>query len=469
VLAAAGCVPEQAPRGSERPELLILVTIDTLRADVLDRSLEHGADRPGGLRALAAEGARAERAVAPFGRTTQSIGTALTGLHPLRHGADGLGMVLPDRAQTLAERLSADGWKTAAFTSNYFLRPGLGFEQGFGVYSCPEPRWAGESATSLTREALAWIDSEHRSGQPAFLWLHYLDPHWPYRPPPELVAEPRADVAAAAASTLDETLEQLTEGQRIFFADEVLSAAAIDRLRRLYWGEVRSTERALDELVDGLERRGHLDQAVMLLTADHGESLGEHRYWFAHGEYIYEPSLGVPFVVHAPGRIEAGTRLLGTVRLADVAPTLLEVAGVDVPSDLDGTSLWPHLAAGGRQELPERASIHLADHRLVRPENPRRPLSGRDGRWWAVQEGRWKLIRVPTDPSGGASEELYDLASDPDETRNLASEEPEVAARLRRVLEGERERLLRAWNDHRTSEAAGDHDVEMLRSLGYVR
>jgi arylsulfatase A-like enzyme len=458
-MTASSC--RQQPRG---PDAVILLSIDTLRADHVGIYGLSPVETPH-LDRLGHEGALFESVFAPFSRTTQSVGSMLTGLHPLRHGADGLGMQLPDRVLTLAESFRGAGYETAAFASNFFLRPGLGYEQGFDLYSNPESRWRGNSARSITSEALSWLEHRDDPSRPFFLWLHYLDPHWPYTPPD---AEARAaDPEWEGPFELFEKVlsREITKGEVVFFADRILSEREIERTLRLYAAEIAATDAAIGELIDGLERLGVWDRVWVFFTSDHGESTGDHRYWFAHGEYIYDDVLRVPWLVRAPGTVPPATTVSGSVRLEDLAPTLLELAGLRVEDGIDGISHAAALAAGGASEAPESTGIHLADHHLIHPENPRRPVPGREGRWWAVRSGGWKLLRVPLGESR-FDEELYNFAEDPRESENLVEISPDEADRLRKLLE-----RWRAGLEGAPQEGDGDEpeqDIDALRSLGYV-
>ena len=449
---------------------VVLLTVDTLRRDHVSIYGDAPRETPG-IDRIGREGAVILDPVAPFGRTTQSVGTFLTGLHPLRHGADGLGMRLPDRVTTLAEAFRAAGYRTAAFVTNVSLRPGLGFDQGFDLYSNPRQRWGGDSAATVVDEALAWARDAARGedGRPVFLWVHLLDPHWTYEPPakwarrtdPEWNGEFRlfSDVAAGT----------LTKGEILFFADRHLSPREIEHARRLYQAEVLETDAAIARFLAGLDELGWLERGILAFTADHGEALGDHRYWFGHGEYLYDDTLRVPMMFRAPGRVPPGTRLAGTVRLEDLAPTLLDLAGLPVPGGLDGVSLAPELERGGERRVPDEVEVHVADHELVHPENPRRPVPGRAGRWWALRENGWKLLRIPVG-AGRVALELYDLRNDPGETRNLADEEPERARRMEAALVRRMRELLAAFAS--VHEAEEDHpsreEEDALRSLGYM-
>ncbi|MDH3284645.1 MAG: sulfatase-like hydrolase/transferase, partial [Acidobacteriota bacterium] len=241
----------------------------------------------------------------------------------------------------------------------------------------------------------------------------------------------------------------------------------IEHVRRLYDAEVAGTDRAIGTLLEGLDELGLSGDLIVALTSDHGESLGEHSYWFGHGEYLYDETLVVPLLLRAPGLLRAGARLSGLTRLEDVAPTLLELLGVDPPDGIDGRSFASSIRAGGTNGVPEDvAELQLTDHVLVRDENPRRSVPGREGRWRAVREQRWKLIQVPLG-NGETAEELYDLAEDPEETANLLASRPDEAERLRFQLQ----RLAQSLGSRTTEQEdpSTQEHLDTLRGLGYAR
>lgn len=456
-LLALGSLPACSSRCATAPPPVIVITIDTLRADHVS-FLGTGASTPH-LDQLAREGASGV-ALSPVPRTTQSIGTIFTGLHPLRHGADGLGMRLPEQVTTLAERLRDQGYDTAAIVSNLVLRPGLGFEQGFRLYSNPEARWEANSAEAITAEALAYLRNQP-AGKPFLLWAHYLDPHWPYNP----AASGAVSVATRARLAAFERNEQ-SKGALAFNADQLLEPGDLAGARELYRREVEATDRAIGQLLAGIEQSGLAQRAIVLFTADHGESLGEHRYWFAHGQYLYDETLRVPWALRAPGRVAPGTSWHGLIDAADNLPTLLGLLGLQPPHDLDGVDLSPLLRHGGQLEAPRRDLIQLTDHVLIYREDPRRGPTGRAGRWWAVRDDPFVLLTIPR-TDGGVDEELYELASDPAQLHDIARARPEVATRLRERLD--QARRGRFASSALTGEPLVDPEHERrLESLGYA-
>ncbi|MGH9748572.1 MAG: sulfatase [Candidatus Polarisedimenticolia bacterium] len=460
VLLAAACGGRP-----ERPSIL-LITIDTLRADRLacygyPRTTSPAIDR------LASEGMLFERVYASLPRTTQSIASILTGRFPKAHGARGLYSKLPEANATLAEILRDRGYRTAAFVSNLFLKPGRGFEQGFQIYDNPDRRFGGDTSEEITAAALDWLQTADAK-QPYLLWVHYLDPHWSYEPGPPF--ETRFAGPPRPGFRLYEDLKsgRLSKGRLIF--DNWMPPAEIDHLRGLYDGEIARTDAAIAPLLDRIRGDAGRD-VVVLLTADHGESLGEHGYHFAHGEYLYDPSLHVPLIVRSPGRVPAGSRGTGLAMNIDVSPTLLRLAGIAAMQGVDGRPLLvPDADAGGRfRAAPGRELVFAeSDFHLIHPENRRFYLPGAAGRWTSVSDGRLKLIHIPR--RGGEIFELYDLGTDPGETRNLegGAADPLERARLLRALRSFADYDPGPGDRPFSPDQIDPEERERLRSLGYI-
>lgn len=449
-----------------RPDVL-LITVDTLRADRLGcygyaRSTSPHIDR------LAARGVLFDRAFTTLPRTTQSMASIMTGRYPKSHGARGLFSTLSPANQTVAEILREAGYDTAAFASNLFLRPGQGFEQGFDRYDNPAPRWEGNSAGAITRAAVEWLRSRP-ADRPFFLWVHYLDPHWTYRPAPPF--DRRFDPDFAGPFTLYEDLEsnRFTKGQVIF--ENRLPARQVEHVAALYDGEIAQVDAALGDLLAALPDAA-ARPLLTVFTSDHGESLGEHGCHFAHGEYLYQETLRVPLIFVLPGALAAGTRASPLAENVDVAPTLLALAGISRMQGVDGRPLLvsgaPGGAGGGGRFVPApgRTTVFAeSDFQLIHPENRRYYIPGPAGRWSSAFDGRYKLIQIPR--PGGPLLEMYDLERDPGESINLARDGQEPGIRLR--LLGELQRYV----DYGTGEPGPPRDIdpeelERLRSLGYV-
>jgi arylsulfatase A-like enzyme/tetratricopeptide (TPR) repeat protein len=414
---AAACRRDVAPTvaRADRPNVL-LVTIDTLRADRLGSYGHRAADTPN-LDGLARRGVRFETAIAPAPLTGPSHASILTGRNPLGHGfRNNSGFVLAPTVSTVADDFRRAGYRTAAFVSGFPLDRRFGFDRGFEVYDDHLPRgndrrrtpYVERNADDTTRAVLAWLGpSATPAGgrHPWFLWVHYYDPHAPYEPPP-------ADLAAR------------------------FRAAPYD-------GEIAYVDRQVGRLLQALGERKESDRTLVLVTSDHGESLGEHGE-ATHGIFIYDATIRVPWVMAGPG-VAAGRVPRTVVRSIDVTPTLLDYAGLAPRPGVDGRSVRP--AADGRQmeDAPAYAESLYAEMELG---------------WAPVHAWRtagFKLIESPRP-------ELYDLSQDPAETVNHFGEQPARAADLRRGLGA----ALRQRPPLGAAAPVDATTMERLKSLGYV-
>jgi tetratricopeptide (TPR) repeat protein len=396
---------------------VLLVTIDTLRADAVSAYGNPAASTPV-MDALAAKGARFTTAVAHVPLTGPSHASILTGLIPVRHGVrDNGGFVLPDEVPVLTETFRGAGYRTAAFVSGYPLVRRFGFSRGFDVYddSLPhgnDPRrapYVERSADRTTDFVLRWLKTPvgetgfGGSGAPWFLWVHYYDPHAPYEPPGELATR---------------------------FAT------------RPYYGEAAFVDQQLGRLLRRLDERGWSSRTLVLVTSDHGESLGEHGE-DSHGIFVYDSTLRIPWIMAGPG-IPAGLTVDVVARLVDIAPTLLDCAGIAGPGDFDGRSL--RAASAGRPVRDEPAYAESLSSLLHMGWAPLHA--------WRTRQ--WKLIEAPR-------LELYDLEKDPAEAHNLAGERPELVEQMRRPL-------LAAMSAPTplAAKAVDAEAAERLAALGYL-
>jgi len=393
-----------------------LITIDTLRADALG-SYGHTAAATPRLDALAAEGVRFTAAHAHNVTTLASHANILTGRYPVDHGVrDNAGFRLPASLPTLATLLHDRGYRTGAVVSAFPLDGRFGLSRGFDEYddrfvgSAPRPALLEQErpGTETVARAVAWLQA--RRDTPAFCWVHLYEPHYPYAPP-----EPLASRFRGAP----------------------------------YDGEVAAADAALAPLLDPLLSAGRASDTLVVVTSDHGESLGEHGE-ATHGIFAYEATLRVPLILYAPGSLD--TRVVNRpVRHVDILPTVLDAVGVPAPPGLRGVSLLPLVRAAAR-----------SDDALARSDDDSyfEALSGMLNRGWApltgVIRGSGKFIELPIP-------ELYDLAADPAEQRNLAETEPQRRDTLRTALAP----FAAAAPVTRSVTESADAR-ERLRSLGYV-
>ena len=417
-LLLAGIVGASPARG-ERPANLVLITLDTAGADELGCYGNTSAVTPH-LDRIAGEGSLVERAVAVAPVTLPSHASLLTGLYPPRHGVrDNGDFRLPSGALTLAEHLAANGYSTAAAVGAYVLSADFGLDQGFETYDEPRRSPAGPGgggaprrteilerpAGEVTDAALSLLDG---LAEPFFLWVHYFDPHVEYAPP-----EPWASR----------------------FRD------------RPYDGEIAYTDEQLGRLVEELRRREVLDETLLVVTADHGESLGEHAET-THGLFVYDATQHVPLLLRFPDRIPAGGRTDRLVSGIDLAPTLLELLELPPMPGIEGVSFAP--AARGRP-MGEREPV-FAEAQLPERSYGWAPLFALTDRWR-------KFIAAP-------EPELYDLETDPGELRDLAAQRPAEVAEWRDRLAA----LAESWpaRDAAADRPATADERARLRSLGYL-
>ena len=407
---------QRTPAAPKAARHVVIVTIDTLRADRLGCYGARDVATPR-LDRIAASGALAVEASAHVPLTRPSHVSIFTGLLPTEHGIrDNVSPAVVPRVPLLAELFHKSGFATGAFVSSVVLESQSGLDRGFDVYA---DRFEGASGDAqflntvqkkgedTIAEAVAWLRGQ--AGRRVFLWLHLYEPHDPYEPP-----EPYASRYAG----------------------------------RPYDGEVAWSDELVGRFEDALVSLGLRDDTALVVTADHGEGLGEHDESL-HGFFAYQTTLRVPFLVRGPG-IPPGRRLERTLRLVDVFPTVLELAGLAAPRELalSGRSLAAALRGAPEPEEPTTYAETLV---------PLLQFGWSDLR--VIREGRFKYVQAPRP-------ELYDLREDPGERRDLARERGSQAAAMRAALAKmlERERQFRREG----TPAPADEAIEKLGALGYV-
>jgi len=410
VLTAAGAgawwiaAHRTAPASATRPRNVLLITVDTLRADALGAYGNSSAATPW-LDRLSAAGIRFDNARAHNVVTLPSHANILTGRLPVDHGVhDNGGFRLPAKEETLAVRLHAAGFRTGAFISAFPLDSRFGLARGFDVYddafvdAAPRPAMLEQERAGADTVAAAakWVSAN--GAAPWFCWVHVYEPHFPYRPP-----EPYASRFASNA----------------------------------YAGEVAATDAALGPLLQPILDSPPGD-TIVVVTSDHGESLGEHGEE-THGIFAYDATLKVPLIVYAPSLLQASVKR-DPAGHVDIAPTILDALGLPPLANARGHSLI------GATHGPAAGAAYFE------------ALSGTLNRGWAPLRGvvraGLKYIELPVP-------ELYDLAADPAERRNLAAARPKDVEELGR--------LTRTFDDGEPRRSAETAEVtERLRSLGYV-
>jgi choline-sulfatase len=397
---------------------VLLITLDTTRADHLG-CYGYALARTPSLDRLAAEGTRFSDAISAAPITLPSHSSILTGLYPPAHGVRDNGTyALGDDAVTLAERLKAAGYRTQAFVSALVLNRRYNLAQGFDGYD--DDLWAEDSpklfmirdrpAPKTAARAVAWLERWSREAprKPFFVWVHFFDPHQPYDPPA---------------------------------ADRALAPSPYD-------AEITVADRGVGTVLGELRRLGVLDDTLVVLTADHGESLGEHGEK-THAVFVYDATVHVPLILRLPGLVPAGRVYAGPARSVDIVPTVLGALHLTGGDQTQGADLLPALKGRtGALSLPQYSESLLSEVGFGMA-----PLH-------AVRRDGWKWIRAP-------KPEVYDLKRDPRELHNLYPAEARRGSLLDRELQGilddSARRALRAQRSPMDKET-----LESLQALGYM-
>lgn len=406
-----------------KPTNVLLITIDSLRADHLSCMGFPHPTTPC-MDKLASEGVLCERLFCSAIPTHPSYTTLYTGQHAVTHQivAHGGKNKLDSKAPFLPQIFLRQGHTTCAVDNMWRGRPWFG--RGYEFYVDPSVRKTlllAVTCEDMNHRAIPWLQSH--AEEPFFMFLHYWDPHYPYTPPKrhrhlfydgQNPTDPnnrsldpfwKQPIGAAAKNTWLRSAEG--------------TITDIEYVRALYAQEVRHIDEGIGELIRSLDELGIAENTLVVLLADHGESLGEHGIYFDHYG-LYDGILHVPLILRMPGKLPAGKRVSSVFQMHDVAPTLLEAAGLPPAPKMDGRSFWKALVG-------DEHSWHSD------------PVISLECTWqakWSLRTDTHKLIvsRRP-DSLGNPEMELYDLREDPAEERNVAEEKPDLAGEMRDRLE----------------------------------
>lgn len=420
-LLGAGCAGLPGGTDPIRPLNVVVVTLDTLSARHLNQYGNERIETPAFGR-IAAEGVLFEQATATVPLTLPSHTSMFTGTYPMFHGVrDNGGYYVRDDAVPLAEVLGEAGYRTGGFVAAFVVDSRWGLDQGFERYhddfnfreferiSLDSVQRPGDEVLDA---ALAWMDEV--KDDRFFSWIHLYDPHWPYEAP-----EPWASQVGG-------------------YPDAAYDA------------EVLFTDSLVGRLLGWLDDRELAEETLLVLMGDHGESLGRHREG-AHGFFIYDAAMQVPFLLRAPYRqIGRGLRVPAQVRGIDLMPTVLDLVGVPVPGDVQGASLVP-LADGSESDLGLWAyseSLYPRNHYGWSPLH-------------SLRNGLLHFISAPRP-------ELFEVLEDPGETTNLAPERPGQVRQLQARLDGLMTELGKADADEAAPETLDEETRAQLAALGYL-
>lgn len=472
-LGASSCAKEDdhtaairtAHRGRTAPSILLIV-VDTLRADHLGAYGFKGDISPN-ADALARRGVRLERYTTVVPTTLASFTSMLTGRHTNRHGVFRNGVVWPAGLEGMQSEFQNAGYETAAFVSSYCLTAGFGLSRGFEHFDENltvemkdlKQNKLVRTAADVTAAAGAWLAGRRSDDRPFFAMVHYFDPHWPYQPPApyDTMFDP------GYRGTVTGSIAEMEVGRTTLRRSGGVLDADTRHLEALYAGDIRYADDEIGKLLGTLERLGLAGNTLVVFTADHGETLHEHDDYFDHGPSVYDTEIRIPLIIGGPGIDAAGRVVTRPASNIDLAPTLLDYAGLSLPAGYEGRSFLDSLRDPEPTAVStERALFAEATKPFGVERNQRWPnrLKAR-----CILHGPWKVINTPWRENRW---ELYDLVADPVEQRNLWGQvQPprEAVDQLAAALE--------QWSGtepgNKTSEAPVDSAVlERLKSLGYA-
>lgn len=426
--------PAAAP-GARRRANVIVYLVDTLRKDHLG---SYGYGKPVSPRvdAFAREATLFRNAVAQSSWTRPSVVSILTGLLPRTHGVHGRRDALSQEAVTLAEVLRGAGYRTAAIVTNGNVDRSFGLGQGFESYRLLQH--GRDTAENVNARAAQWLEGVR--GEPFFLFLHTIEPHTPYQPPPAF----RQRFAPSVPEDLGKvrTLKALNAGTL------PVTPERLQGLLALYDAEIAANDAAFGALVGLLRERGLWEETVVVFLSDHGEEFHDHGGW-EHGRTLHTEMLDVPLLVRLPG-VGEGRAVDRLAQHVDVVPTLLDALGLPVPAAVEGRSLLPAMAGAGEDGSgDEEAALSWLDVDGFRSASASTPA--------------WRLIE---DRAPRAGRSLFDRRGDPRETRDLVRERAVRAGYLRSLLRAAESGGARL----RAGEGTVDDELrERLRALGYVQ
>ncbi len=428
--------------GSSEPRSVIIISVDTLRADHLGcYGYERGTSPA--IDALAADGVLFEDASATSPWTLPSHASLLTGLYPSRHGAIAANRSLSDNVAHMASLLAREGFTTAAVVNSIYLTR-WGLDRGFADF-----RYVRESAgdrlpSAVTREAIRWLDG--REDGRFFLFLHYYDVHSDYAS----LQDYEKHFVEPYEGPADGSTAQMLNHR---YGRVRLNKRDIVHLGNLYDAGIRQLDDQLAELFEHLKKSGVLDVATIVLTSDHGEEFLEHG-GVLHGLTQHQEVISIPLIVRGPG-IPKGRRVVTPASLVDVMPTALDLLGVDAPNDIDGVSLVRSWTEAGPPLAP-RVLFSEADfvyHLEKRVKALGANRTARDGRF-----------RLHVNLSSGAKR-LFDLVDDPLEQTDVLA----VHRSRADTLLGELETFLSASPVETSDPRLSPEELERLRSFGYAQ
>ena len=423
----------------EKPANLILIVVDTLRADYLS-CYGNGFVKSPNIDKLASDGVLFENVISQSSWTLPSHATLMTSKYPIQHGALSYNNPLNESEITLAETLKKNGYITGAFISTTLVSSKFGFNQGFDTFNEDLDADYQRPVTKFHAKSLQWIEKNY--GNKSFLWMHYFEPHYPYLQHEPYTSSYESFFNKGEKGNFDYTHEWIKE--KFNRKEAELNIKDLNRLKALYGGEVSYIDEFIGELINKIKKLGLYDRSLIVLTSDHGESLGEH-HLIEHGESLYEPEIKVPLIIKFPfnnGGIEKGKRIKLRVQLIDIMPTVLSVLKIKPQAMLYGSDLISSII--NDRSFEDRACYSEVHN------------------FKSLSKGNWKLIlSLPV----RGKPEFFNLKEDPSESENLFQMAFDRGESLKREL---LKWIVTMNNPIPKTVRIDNKTEEKLKSLGYL-
>jgi arylsulfatase A-like enzyme len=463
----------------ERPKSVIVIAVDSLRRDRLG-VYGHGRDTAPWIKRIADEGMFFRDAIASSSWGVESLPSILTGLFPGTHGVRGLADRLPASAVTLAERFREAGYTTVGYSSDPLLGRFSNLQQGFDSFheasslSSDSTETATKTAREIVDRLIDWL-RQHRD-EPTFAFLHVRDPHDPYQARmPYAATWVNLERRALHLEELERVrpfIESQEMRRRGLATASELRAAGIDPIHHgrlhLDWydGSIRAMDSELARIGEALRDLAMHDDAIIVLTGDHGEQFHEHG-GVSHGSSLYAEEVQVPMIFWAPSRIRPGVVVTHTVQSVDIAPTLLRLASIPIHAGMQGRTLVPWIEDPPDDDVAGRPAYA----QLAAQRGPHRARRGESD---SMVTRRWRLIRNVRGPDGGTEGmpefELFDRDADPSDRLNVADSHPDVLQDLSAKLEAWRANVAAQTlvPDVDPASTLTRGELERMRALGYA-
>ncbi|MFH2002566.1 MAG: sulfatase [Planctomycetota bacterium] len=446
----------------EQRKNVLLIVVDTLRADHLGC---YGYPRPTTphIDALAETGTLFSRFYTVVPSTLASFTSFLTSLHPKDHGTSRNGFTVNRSAPIVSEVFQNSGYETSAFVSSFCLSSEFGMDRGFDYFNEEFNKGTSLADNKLIRSArfvtasfLIWLNQRNME-KPFFSMVHYFDPHWPYSPTQATMKLFNAHESEPG------TEPSFIQAQENLSASNGIPGEFEKNMHNLYCAEIRCVDTQIGKILDHLKQMELLEDTIVVFTADHGETFWEHDDFFNHGLFVYDTTLHIPLIISNPGWVPDRARSDVLLSSLDLAPTLCDLTGIEVPAEFQGESFMELLLHGQAPKPAEPLFFAEATRPPSVEEGAARPNLNKAK---CVRKGPFKFISVPY--THIPRRELYNLDTDPEERQNLIDDSGYTD------LATEMEEALRRWANHyRSSDRSENRDAmdsearNKLNQLGY--